>query len=113
MHTRTHVVTTLQGVNSRLFNRPGNSGTTMGNGFAVDLNVPFLITEQKCVLCSPNGVGRWRRVFSGGPTRLTVVGVSVGRNCRACHRGHAGGRAWPVECPHASAVGSGVLPAVA
>ncbi len=77
------------------------------------MNSPFLIREQECVLCGPNGVGRWRRVFSGEPIYL-MVGVSVGRNCRAavvwCS---AGGRAWPVGCPQRSAVRCGVLPAVA
>jgi hypothetical protein len=76
---------------------------------------PFLITEKECVLCGPNGVGRWRWVLSGGPARLVVmVGVAVSRNygtvvvwCPVVDR------AWPVECPHSSAVGCGVLPAVA
>src|ERR1700737_370128 len=75
---------------------------------------PFLVTGQECVLCGPNGVGRRRWVFSGGPACLMLVGVSVGRNCRAvvvwCS---ADGQAWPVVCPQSSAVGCGVLPAVA
>ena len=51
--------------------------------------------------------------MSGEPVRLGV-GVSVGRNCGTvvvwCS---AEGRAWPVVCPHSSAVGCGVLPDVA
>jgi hypothetical protein len=50
-------------------------------------------------------------VFSGGPVR--IVCVAVGRNCRACQRGSAEDRAWPVVCPQRSSVRSGVLPAVA
>ena len=52
--------------------------------------------------------------MSGGPARLVMVGVAVGRNYGTvvvwCS---ADDRAWPVECPHSSAVGCGVLPAVA
>jgi hypothetical protein len=68
---------------------------------------------QKWVLlgCGSNGVGRWRRVFSGGPVR--IVCVTVGRNCRAYQRGSVDDRAWPVACPQRSSVRCGVLPAVA
>jgi hypothetical protein len=42
---------------------------------------PFLISDQERVLCGPNGVGRWRWVFSGGPACLVVVvGVAVSQN---------------------------------
>jgi hypothetical protein len=50
------------------------------------------------LVCGPNGVGRWRRVFSGGP--VCIVCARVGRNCRACHRGRVADRAWLVVCPH-------------
>jgi hypothetical protein len=54
-------------------------------------------------------------VLSGGPARLVaVVGVAVSQNygtvvvwCSAAFQ------AWPVVCPHASAVACGALPAVA
>jgi hypothetical protein len=77
--------------------------------------LPFLVTEQECVLCGPNGAGRWRWVLSGGPWRLVVVvGVAVSRDYGTvvvwCS---ADDRAWPVECPHSSAVECGVLPVVA
>jgi len=76
---------------------------------------PFLISEQECILCGSNGVGRWRWVLSGGPARLVVVvGVAVSQNFRTvvvwCS---AAFPAWPVVCPHASAVACGALPAVA
>ena len=53
--------------------------------------------------------------MSGGPARLVVVvGVAVNRNYGTvvvwCP---ADDRAWPVVCLHSSAVGCGVLPAVA
>ena len=71
------------------------------------------MSEQQYVLlgCGPNGVGRWRRVFSGGPP--PIVWVAVGWNCRACQRGRVDVRAWPVVCPQRSSVRCGVLPAVA
>ena len=81
----------------------------------VTMKQPFLVSEQERVLCGPNGVGRWRWVLSGGPSRLViVVDVAVSRDYGTvvvwCS---AGDRAWPVVYPHTSAVGCGVLPAVA
>ena len=53
--------------------------------------------------------------FSGGPARLVVVaGVAVNRkNGSVVVWCSADDRASPVVCPHSSAVGCGVLPAVA
>lgn len=62
----------------------------------------------------PNGVGRWRWVLSGGPACLVVVvGVAVSQNYGTVARCSVADRVWPVECPHPSAVGCGVLPAAA
>jgi hypothetical protein len=71
------------------------------------------MSEQGWVLlgCGPNGVGRWWRVFSGGP--LPIVWVAVGRNYRAYQRGSVDVQAWPVVCPQRSSVRCGVLLAVA
>ena len=59
--------------------------------------------------CWPLAVGVFR--WTGTPRG---VGVAVGRNYGTvvvwCS---ADGQVWPVECPHPSAVGCGVLPAVA
>jgi hypothetical protein len=53
--------------------------------------------------------------LSGGPARLVVVaGVAVGRNYDTVVVWRpVDDRAWPVVCPHSSAVWCGVLPAVA
>jgi hypothetical protein len=57
--------------------------------------------SEFCSFCGPNGLGRGGRVFFGGPARLGV-GVSVDRNCRACHRGSRDNQAWPVVGPQRS-----------
>jgi hypothetical protein len=75
-------------------------------------NEPALISEQELVLCGPNGVGCGRWVFSGGPARLVVVvGVAVSQNYGTVVWCPMAAQVWPVECPHASSVECGVLPA--